>query len=328
VQRGEINSARRRRNPTVANYLGLGAVEEPEHLERYAPLADEPRSPQLKAKKRRKLNETRDPPSGTKRQSGKANEPIQRKVSEGLRVTKPRHASFTISKMSAATVPVSDTDQETSAKHSFEQPTQTISSVPHSADHNNSEEKRAVAEAVDLGRHTSTASAEEQSAGPPILDPDTKDCDTNDYEGDMPQASGSDVVSGGEDFDDDLNDEEFFKLTSDIIDTGCTGKGFSSPPLKSNVVHTVTAVNSQCPNPAALSFAITAEAESKTDNKFKKFVSPITLTTRLLAATGDHWPIFQHAPEDVLSYRGSNQSSASILQVRQACCLRALRQDP
>jgi hypothetical protein len=271
-------------------------VDEPEHLERYAPLADEPRSPQLKAKKRRKLNETRDPPSGTKRQSGKANEPIQRKVSEGLRVTKPRHASVTIMKKSAATVPASDTDQETSARHSFERPTQPISSVPHSADHNISEEKRAVAEAVDLGRHTSTASVGEQSAGPPTLDPDTKDCDTNDYEGHMSQVPGSDVVSGGEEFDDDLNDEEFFKLTSDIIDTGCTGEGFSSPPLKSNVVHTVTTINSQCPNPSALSSAVTAEAESKTDNKFKKFVSPITLTNRLLAATGDINPAAARKP--------------------------------
>jgi hypothetical protein len=61
-------------------------------------------------------------------------------------------------------------------------------------------------------------------------------------------------------------------------------------------VHTVTTINSQCPNPSALSSAVTAEAESKTDNKFKKFVSPITLTNRLLAATGDINPAAARKP--------------------------------
>jgi hypothetical protein len=49
---------RRKRNPTVAQYLGLGSSNEPSHLEKYAPLPDGPRSPPCKRPRtRRRLHE-------------------------------------------------------------------------------------------------------------------------------------------------------------------------------------------------------------------------------------------------------------------------------
>lgn len=80
--------------------------------------------------------------------------------------------------------------------------------------------------------------------------------------------------------DDDLDDEEFLKLASDIIDTRSSVYDQSSSPLKSDVAHY------EIP-PAFSSTATIREEDNDRRRTKKKFVSPMTLTTRLLASTGD-----------------------------------------
>jgi hypothetical protein len=284
-------------------------MEEPEHLERYAPHADRPRSPRLKARKRRKLNEAQDLTGATKPQSGKTGDPMQRRISEGLRVTKPRHSSYTASKKAAAVASTLDTYQETSTRHGHNLSAQRWPNVSHSAGHNTYVERSTTAEAEDSERYKSPASPGEQFAEGPIFDFKTNDCDTNDYERyDVTQVPGSDTVYEEEDFDDDLNDEEFLKLTSDIIDTGGASENVLSPPFKADVMHTVTST-SQCPDTSAPTSVAGQKEENKADSKSNKFVSPITLTTRLLAATGDidsaaaRKPIVRHAYPDAVRDR-------------------------
>ncbi|KAF2825362.1 hypothetical protein CC86DRAFT_294925 [Ophiobolus disseminans] len=65
-----------------------------------------------------------------------------------------------------------------------------------------------------------------------------------------------------------------------MIDTGGSIRAFSSSPLRPDVAHTQYSGSST-------HVPIIIEEENSTQRRAKKFVSPITLTTRLLAATGD-----------------------------------------
>jgi hypothetical protein len=107
-----------------------------------------------------------------------------------------------------------------------------------------------------------------------FFDVDTTDRDNNhDEHFDRDKPAGSDATFDDEEFDDDINDEEFLKLTSDMIDAG----GNMGTPSK-------TVSNPDLPHKAPI---VLNKIESVTQRTAKKFVSPITLTTRLLAATSD-----------------------------------------
>ncbi|KAL5118615.1 hypothetical protein ACEQ8H_003466 [Pleosporales sp. CAS-2024a] len=83
-------------------------------------------------------------------------------------------------------------------------------------------------------------------------------------------------------FDDDMDDEEFLKLTSDMMDIGDNASMLSSSLTTLSSSQTTQRV-------AGSSSAVSASSDglkSGVDRTRKKFVSPVTRTTRLLAATG------------------------------------------
>jgi len=84
--------------------------------------------------------------------------------------------------------------------------------------------------------------------------------------------------------DDDLDDEEFLKLASDIIDTGGSVHDQSSSPLKRDLDQGRARNGTPSATPSTATIGTEDDDQRRTKNKF---VSPITLTTRLLASTGD-----------------------------------------
>jgi hypothetical protein len=105
-----------------------------------------------------------------------------------------------------------------------------------------------------------------------------------------PQLADSDFTSDDvvdSDFDDDLDDEEFLKLTSDTINTGGSVCNLSSSPFESDLMQGVKRDDQSLASSINLSEENLTRHDVKKKKKKKKFFSPITLTTRLLAATGD-----------------------------------------
>ncbi|CAO2647632.1 Nn.00g085540.m01.CDS01 [Neocucurbitaria sp. VM-36] len=81
--------SRRRHNPAVAQYLGLGNSNEPIHPEKYAPLSAVPESPPLSpARKRRRLADGENTLRRTRISANRRDSENQRSVCESFRVTK------------------------------------------------------------------------------------------------------------------------------------------------------------------------------------------------------------------------------------------------
>jgi hypothetical protein len=116
--------------------------------------------------------------------------------------------------------------------------------------------------------------------------PNIDDCNTDSHgpSNDQQLDRGGALLDENE-FDDDLDDEVFLKLASDMIDTGADMGSLSEPlsdPASLQQVHDDQRPSSYTDASYALS-----ETDSATQRTVKKFVSPVTLTTRLLAATSD-----------------------------------------
>jgi hypothetical protein len=263
-------STRRCRNPTVAQYLGLGYSDEPTHLEKYAPLLGGSRSPPPKpARKRRKVRDTNDPPHSMDLKLDTPSIFVERRVSEGLRGAKsssllqPSNANSTKSADGRyRPAPSKDSaleyapSQTVKANTSLNAPARdSCSSVTYVS---------AIEKAVSGKPHYTNA--DDGYAGGP-------------HSSVWPQVPDSDYAYEDDEFDDDLDDDEFFELTSDMIDT--RGNMCSVSSSSSKVDH-VPAVN------RILESSISTLKETNEKKRSaKKFVSPMTLTTRLLAATGD-----------------------------------------
>lgn len=267
ARRRAAGTARRRRNPTVAQYLGLGNVEEPAHLGKYAPIPDEPSSPPPKpARKPQKLGNVENIVDLMSTRSRRSNLTIQRRVSDGLRVTKPRGKPTARPKTSSAnTVSSNDTFHEiTQPAFGVVPDVRTSQNVPRFLVQN-----IAVRRTI---RNRPSATCVEQTSGAETDDSNNNEFHDNDFE--LPEAASASIFDE-EQFEDDLSDDEFLQLTSDMIDIGTVRS-----PLKSEVVQT------QYPGSSANAPFIVDDG-GDTRHRAKKFVSPITLTTRLLAATGD-----------------------------------------
>jgi hypothetical protein len=270
----------------VAQYLGLGSADEPSHLEKYAPLPDGPRSSLLKpARKRQKLRGSEDATIPTRARSAtKAS--TQRRVSETLRVTKARSKSAYQSKTSAFEVSRSDAASATDvqARTDGSQPSRpTLHDSPPLA--HNVAMKRSTPSTVVTQQDTFNTSAEYYADTQPF-DHGTNDYDTEVTEkSDCAQAQAASSIFDDEDFDDNMNDDEFLELTSDMIGTGGSTRNFSSSPTKHGVEQPTNDTD-DIPGSSAKS-PIAVGDESSVKQTTKKFVTPTTLTTRLLAATGD-----------------------------------------
>ena len=89
-----------------------------------------------------------------------------------------------------------------------------------------------------------------------------------------------------DDFDDDLMDDDLLDIRTDTIDSSSSPRYQSSSPTKHLIVDE-SCHSTQAPDTPANAASPPDEAPSSSNSISEKFVSPITLTTRLLAATGD-----------------------------------------
>jgi hypothetical protein len=281
------NQARRRRhrNPAVAHYLGLPASLEPEHPDKYALLPDEPDIPAPKpVRKRRKLTEmstaVKHTNSGTDKMFSRP-----KRISEGLRVTKTRHKPAVQSKTSAADAS-QPYDNEVDAA---EKTVPSLSSEPDSRhiSHNIAVKRTGGNSAGQSSQIIFLATPSNPYADTQHLAHGTNDHNTNDPDrSDWPEIKQDSTGLGDEDFDIDLDDDELLRLTSDMVDTGGMVNAMSSLPIKSSMTQSKHKKDGAWGSTEDTIIALDDDT-SNSQPKSKKFVSPVTLTTRLLAATGD-----------------------------------------
>jgi hypothetical protein len=267
--RDDTTSTRRRRNSTIARYLGLDSFEAPVQL---APSRNGPRSPARKnVRKRRKLDNTADTAALRSAQPSDHDALTQTHVSQSLRGSKPRQKSISSSKRS---IPEGSRPNEVvdTADIIGSQDKQSLHERSRATAHNAAAKNDHLKPAEATREEAFSPVPNQRYAGTQFFDVDATDRDDEDHEYfDNPVESGA--MSDDEEFADDINDEEFLKLTSDMIDTG----GNMGTPSSS-------LFNPGLPHKAPIALNETQNAAQRTA---KKFVSPVTLTTRLLVATSD-----------------------------------------
>lgn len=282
-----MSTGKRRRNPTVAHYLGLGSSDEPTHLATYAPRPDGSQAPPTKpVRKRQKIGERDNRTNRRHLESIQSDSPRQRRVYEGLHVSEPRNKFATTSK--TLDLEASHPDLVTRKQTRFDD--RQFSVVPHDYNshpsHSLPPNVEQAASSQDHALTTSAASAHEidqvnqfSDLGTDAFDaspPEQLDCD---------QLPSNYSIFDNESFEDDWNDDELLELASDMIDTGDCAN-FISSPLKPGVVRAAY-YKEGVPGSFAGASTCMEEDMHVTQRKSKKFVSPVTLITRLFAATGD-----------------------------------------
>jgi hypothetical protein len=275
-------ATRRQRNPTVARYLSLESTEAPPQL---SSSGDVSRSPIRKSqRKRRKLDDAANAAPRGSTQSSHDSNLVQPRVSESLRVTKPRHAPISSSRKSTSEPVLPDKDLHTT--HFESQDEQQPYEQSHSATRNFTTERSRATLTGTVGEDTSPNEYNEHDANAQSYDLNIDDSDPNlsnhfHYQ----QLTCGGAVFDEEDFDDDLDDEEFLKLASDMFDIDGNIGAPSDSLFDSDPSHKVR--GAQRPSSSADASLLSDEPDKASQRTAKKFVSPVTLTTRLLAVTSD-----------------------------------------
>ncbi|EUC44074.1 hypothetical protein COCMIDRAFT_6562 [Bipolaris oryzae ATCC 44560] len=267
-----ISSPRRRHNPNVARYLGLGSTIVPDHLKNYAPRPEKPDSPSVESGRKR----IRRADDEIIQRSSYTREPPGRPAASPL-VPSPYSAQY-----SQATYDSNDStsimDDQPSPQPCFAQPE--VSHVTPISTLDSETVRMNIQDAVKVPHTESPClSLPDRGEGRVIgICPDTDDsnvlCRNNDG-----------INTTGDDYEFDITDDELLTLTMDFDET-C-----------SDVPHSVSSsLAKSCPNDNEQMHASDdcsenapeeAPAINTSQHTRKKFVSPVTLTTHLLAATGD-----------------------------------------
>ncbi|KAF1912104.1 hypothetical protein BDU57DRAFT_542702 [Ampelomyces quisqualis] len=278
-RRPAVSTTSRRRHPTIAHYLGLGSSDEASSLDKYAPLLGGPVSPAPKsARKRRKLGETRD---GTRADSTQSCDAVvQLPVSNNLHVTKNRRGSNAKLK----TYPTEDDDSMNTVHGNGKQTTQV---APHRLPHNDPV-KRSYGAATEYSKQSiSPPGANERYAYAQLFESNTPDGDANTINHiAQTQLPDNEYDPDDEHYDDDLADEEFLELASDLIDAS-PNYGIPSSSQYQSLFPEAVPVDEQGPDSSIEESGQMNVGSSAAQHALKKFRSPITMKTRLLAATGD-----------------------------------------
>ncbi|KAF3053600.1 hypothetical protein E8E11_003859 [Didymella keratinophila] len=277
----------RRRNPTVASYLGLGDSDEPAHLAKYASTSDGAPPPLQPTRKRRSTRHAEKAAPWKKPTTSSKATTSQRRVSESLRVTK--------SAGKAATRKLNG-----SAEGHLPTPAATGPSTKLlSSDHR-------TADLQDPIKETSSGPELELSSKHPsaLIVDDDDDNDFGqlcfDFEINSRNANSSKTLPNtqehpafsqtminDEDFDDDdLMDDDLLDLLTDAISVPGSPLFQSSSPVKPNASHGLKKTQ-RTPQTSTMSDDASNEQISSSSRASNKFVSPVTLTYRILAATGD-----------------------------------------
>jgi hypothetical protein len=293
ARRRIVITKRRRRNPTVAQYLGLGPSSESNHLEQNVSASD--RTCNLSSAstpKRRKLGNKNDA-TPYHLQPGNQNAPLQTRVFESLRVMKPRHSSAASSKalpdepLASSITP----GQGAAAQTSLSLSRQTSAATIQLPCHNSATRRSLAACAEPLVEVTSWLHTPDDYVVTPFRDSDEVEdnFDVTDQIDEI-RALSSDCVfdDDDEEFNDDLDDEEFLELTSQNIDPSGETTIVPNSPCHSDSTHTVGVGDDEERPSSTMKLPAPPEKHvGNTQRSSKNFVSPMTLTSRLLASTGD-----------------------------------------
>ncbi|KAF2124008.1 hypothetical protein P153DRAFT_371309 [Dothidotthia symphoricarpi CBS 119687] len=207
----------------------------------------------------------------------------QRYVSEGFRVTKAT-GRRPASRAKTSTVEVS---QPPSAPTCSPQSIFNEDLVPDNTQNvdfycvsHGVAENRHRADPKDYSQDTLVASTSRTNADMMSFDLNANHHDTNDHthlDFSWPNYQGDDSIFSGDEFNDDLDDEDLMKLSSDVEDS--SGR---------HAKDRLSGISANSP--------IVVDEPGSPGHTKKKFVSPVTLTTRLLAATGDARSIEDRKP--------------------------------
>jgi hypothetical protein len=273
------------RNPTVASYLGFGSTDEPAHLLKYAPTPDDQLPPRQPARKRRSARDSEKAVPRKKQATSSKAVTGQRRVSETLRVTKPA--------VKAATQKL-----DGSAEGHMRTPVATDSFA---------ESQRNDRQTTDLQDATkelsSVSEAENSCTHPSAFNVDDSDDDFGQLRFDFEINSSSADISipltttqqhpassqtmiDDDSFDDDLMDDDLLDLIADTVSVPGSPLSQSSSPVKLNAL-TGSSQSQHALQSSTISDNVSSAENSSSSRPSKKFVSPVTLTSRVLAVTGD-----------------------------------------
>ncbi|RAR13567.1 f-actin-capping protein subunit alpha [Stemphylium lycopersici] len=293
-----FGNQRRRHNPAVARYLGLGSTIEPTHLERYAPLPAPSAGPPAKPmRKRRRLGSGGSIPCSTDAYAGRdaSNRPF---VSESLGIKKaPGRSAAAQSKSKACHVQqLQATDYAYRHTPVADDNLLTSSSPVHFDD--DSVEARKECPGASSAQKVSRAIVELSRNGDfnhTVIDSgDDTECVAFDAVNNPHDQSNKDKHANDDDFDFDITDNELLTLTSEVH--GPTFDASRDMPSSRKTPHCKAGDEAN-----QIRDNLQTELEGTTEMKgsqrsSKKFISPVTLTTRLLAATGDEGSIKARKP--------------------------------
>ncbi|EMD64503.1 hypothetical protein COCSADRAFT_199884 [Bipolaris sorokiniana ND90Pr] len=247
-----ISSPRRRHNPSVARYLGLGSIIEPDHLKNYAPQPARPDSPPVESGRKR----VRRADDKIIQRSSRTREPPDRPA-----VSTPAPTLYG-TQHSQATYDSNDSrsimDNHALPQSYFAQP-----EVLHKAPH------------VESSCLSLPDRGEDDVIG---IYPDTDDsnvlCRNNDG-----------ITTTSDDYEFDMTDDELLILASGSdrtcfdIPHNVSNSPAKSCPTDNEQRHASDDCSENAPEEAP--------AINTSQHTHKKFVSPVTLSTRLLSVTGD-----------------------------------------
>ncbi|KAI4710832.1 hypothetical protein J4E89_004422 [Alternaria sp. Ai002NY15] len=294
-RRAAVND-RRRHNSTVARYLGLGGAEEPTHLEIYAPSPAVPSNPPPKPRRKRpRLAAQGNKPDGRRVNLEGNGLPEQHRVSESFRATKSTRNSATSrpkARLSTRTQSIFVDDAQTQRSTT----TGNGTAVSH---------QDRISQACNVTDHgfaspeTIRNVSQDTVATLPVQHPTALcgfDFDDNDFDTSEPEQLNASLAPhqiensmlAQDDFDFDINDDDLLTLTSEIDD--------ACPDLANAALNRSVQPGDRDDDRLRHPPGTCADApiilDGSPDKKTcqpvsKQFTSPVTLTTRLQAATGD-----------------------------------------
>lgn len=279
--------SKQHRNPTVASYLGLGDSTEPKLLIKYAPPSEDQPAPRRSVRKRRAQDRGDKPTTRTRANSDGKKASKQRRVSDSRRIIEPLHHSFTC-KLDGAT----EVALPTPASTTFPDPTSPTNKQSLTDDEDqvscNLIVKAIQDPAVEMSQTYAAISIDDdEDLGQLCFDfePNShiNDISAHPTDGiDLPQYA--EVQVDGDDFgDDDLMDEDLLDLPTDTVDDFNNFKFQSSAPIQADVLDEVHQERRSSGMSAAKAVGLDEEVHIS-GPMLGKFVSPVTLTTRLLTA--------------------------------------------
>lgn len=249
--------------------------------------SDRTRNHSASVSKRRKLG-NKDDAAHHDVKSGNQNSSVQTRVSESLRVTKPRHISAANPKVLPDELDSSDTaPEDIAARPSIESGRRTSGTTSQRSVRPTAELKSTEARVKNVVEVISyPCTFEDDPLTPTHADEVEREFDVSDQLGHVTSLGRSIFDDNGEEFDDDLNDDEFLEMTCHVADLSGEPTILPSSPRHSGSTRTIH-VTEDISSPATKLPASPEIDHGNGQRILSKFVSPMTLTSRLLASTGD-----------------------------------------